>query len=251
MRVADDPSDNLVNIMIPTQHQARIRLEPIASMLHTLGLVLIVAIFSALGRHLVGNQSASALEQFGRVRIYLLALSSEWILFLYVRLGLRIEVASVRAIVDEAALTFRRWCLYVGVAVAAAVVWMGCGYVLGIFLHIPPDAISHLLVLMPRNNLEKLIWVLLSVSAAFCEEFNYRGYLFRQIHYATGYRAAAVVVQAVVYGAAHAALPWQIVVSVTILGLLFGTVAAICKSLVPGMLLHAGMDILPGILFRA
>ena len=220
-------------------------------MLHTVGLVVIIATFAIVGRHFVGNQSAEALERFGRIRIYLIALSSEWLLFLYLWIGLRRGTTTALALIDRASWTLGRWCLYAAIAVGMALVWMGCGIVLGKLLPISPDAARHLLVLMPRTPLERTVWVALSVRAGFCEEFIYRGYLLQQFRAVSGHRVGGIVAPAVVYGIAHAALPRQVGVSVAFLGLLFGIVAARGRSLVPGMLMHAGIDILPGVLFRA
>jgi membrane protease YdiL (CAAX protease family) len=99
------------------------------------------------------------------------------------------------------------------------------------------------LVLLPKGSAEKALWIVLSVSAGFREELVYRGYLLRQFWRLTGHRMAGVVLQGSCYGAAHAALPWQIAVSVGCLGLLFGGVAAWRRTLVPGMLMHAAFDL--------
>jgi len=72
----------------------------------------------------------------------------------------------------------------------------------------------------------------------------------QQFRRLTGSLSAAVVLQAVVFGANHVSLPWQIAVSVIFLALLLGGVAAWGKSLIPVMLLHAGFDILAGVFSR-
>lgn len=231
-----------------TTHDERGGLELIASRRHTAGLLLIIGSFALAGRVLVAHQSAAALEEFGRTRIYLIALASEWVLFIYLLLGLRRQVTTVRKILDESSWTMGRWILYAAIAVGTAVVWMVCGFAIGKVLQPSPEEIRHLQVLLPRSDMEKALWVVLSTSAGFCEEFLYRGYLLQQFQRWTGRTWAGVVLQAMVYGIAHAALPWQIAVMVTCLGLLLGGVAAWRKSLAPGMLLHASFDILAGFL---
>jgi membrane protease YdiL (CAAX protease family) len=225
-------------------------IQPIASRLHTAGLVSIIAICAGIGRVLVGNAPATQLESIGRTHIYLIALSYEWILYFYVRLGLRTESKTVRQIIDERSWSFGRWCLYALIACAAAVAWMACGWGLGHVLHPAQEKINHLMTLLPRTMTEKILWVALSASAGFCEEFIYRGYLLKQFRTYTGSLVAAIVLQSMVYGMAHAALPWEVAVSVTCLGVVFGATAVLSKSLAPGMLFHGGFDILPGILFR-
>lgn len=223
-------------------------LEPIASRLHTAGLLLIIVSFAVVGRVLVAHSSAPALEEFGRHRIYWIALASEWFLLAYVLWGLRRQVTTVRRVMDESSWILRRWSLYAAIAVGAAVVWMGCGFILGLVLPAPqPDQVRHLQSLLPRGGMEKALWVLLSASAGFCEEFLYRGYLQQQFRRLTGRLSVGIFLQAVFYGGAHAALPWEIVVTVMCLGLLLGGLAAWRRSLVPGMLLHAALDIVPGL----
>ncbi len=222
-------------------------MDLIASKKHTVGLLLIILMSGVAGRLLVTHQSSTALQEFGRMRIYLIALAYEWLLLLYARLGTRRGVKTVRQIIDESSWTIGRLCLYAAIAVGAAVVWMGCGLVLGLVLHPGTDEIRHLEILLPRGAVEKLLWVVLSASSGFCEEFVYRGYLRQQFHRWTGSVSAALVLQALAYGVAHAALPWEIAVSVTCLGLLLGGLAAWRRSLVPGMMMHAGFDILAGL----
>ena len=226
-------------------------LDPIASRLHTAGLLLIIASFAIAGRVLVAHQSATALEEFGRLRIYWIALASEWFLLVYVLWGLRRQVTTVRTVIDESFWALSRLSLYAAIAVGAAIVWLGCGFVLGLVLPAQqPDQIRHLQSLLPRGGMEKSLWVLLSASAGFCEEFLYRGYLQQQFRRLTGRLSAGIFLQAVVYGTAHAALPREIVVTAMCLGLLLGALAAWRRSLVPGMLLHAVLDIVPGLLSR-
>ncbi len=222
--------------------------EPIAPKLHAVGLLFIIAIFALAGRILVANRSATVLEEFGRTRIYLIALASEWFLFAYLLLGLRRQVKTVREIIDESSWTVGRWGLYAAIAVGTALVWIGCSFALGRVLPPEPEQVSKLRSLLPHGVMEKGLWMVLSVSAGFCEEFLYRGYLQQQFRRWTGWLFAGIFLQAIMYGVAHAALPWTVVVTVTCLGLLLGGVAAWWKSLVPGMLLHAAFDILAGLL---
>ena len=129
-------------------------------------------------------------------------------------------------------------------AVGMFVAWGLCSGVLGLFLRPDKAQIQSLLVFFPRGPVEMTLWAAMSLSAGFCEEFVYRGYLQTRIQNVSGSIGVAVVVQALAYGAAHAALPWKIMVTVTFLGIFFGSVAAWRKTLVPGMLMHAAFDLL-------
>jgi hypothetical protein len=85
---------------------------------------------------------------------------------------------------------------------------------------------------------------LLALSAGFCEEFIYRGYLLRQFRSWTGSITLAIVFQAILFGFAHAAMPWQMVVTSACYGLLLGGLAVWRRSLVPGMFVHTAFDLL-------
>jgi uncharacterized protein len=224
--------------------------ESIASKPHTAGLLLIIVIFAFSSRLLLSHQSTESLQQFGNTRIYCLSLASEWVMFVYLLLGLRRQVRTVREIIDESPWTVGRWGLYVAIAVGTALTWMMCRFVVAKVLRLGPHELGNLQSLLPHSAAEKAVWLVLSVSTGFCEEFVYRGYLQQQCSSWTGCLYVGVVLQAVVYGVAHAALPWKLMVLVTCLGLLLGSVAAWRKSLIPGMLLHASFDILAGLLSR-
>jgi membrane protease YdiL (CAAX protease family) len=140
--------------------------------------------------------------------------------------------------------TLRRLGICALIAVGMFFAWGLCGGVLGLFLRPDKAQIQSLLVLFPRGPVEMALWAAMSLSAAFCEEFVYRGYLQATVQRLTNSAGAAVVLQAFAYGIAHAALPWKIMVTVTFLGIFFGAVAAWRKTLVPGMLMHASFDLL-------
>jgi uncharacterized protein len=234
----EDPNSGPLTKAHRTQRTA------VASNGHALGLVAIILAFAVAGRLLVGNQPAENLEEFGRIPIYLLGLASMWCLVAYAVMGVRRGAVSVRQLIDASAWSLRRWLLYALIAIAMFLAWVACGAILGRFLRPGPEEIRNILVLLPKGTAEKALWIVLSLSAGFCEEFVYRGYLLRRFHELTGYLSIGLVLQAVFYGIAHAALPWQIVLLVTCLGLLFGSVAAWKQTLVPGMLMHAALDLL-------
>lgn len=181
------------------------------------------------------------LEGYGRTRIYEIGIASEWLLFAYAAHG----VASVRGAIDGSRWTVRRWLRYALAAFGAAVVWGVFGALLGRWgaLRPGPEDVRHLMTFFPRGESDRWLWAALSISAGFCEEFVYRGYLQQQFERLTGRLSIALLAQAVLYSLAHAALPWQIMVVVLFLGLLFGGLAATQRSLVPGMMLHAAMNL--------
>ena len=102
-------------------------------------------------------------------------------------------------------------------------------------------------LLLPQGGVEITIFVVLSVTAGFCEEFIFRGYLQRQFLAFTKSAWIAIPLQALVFGLAHLYQGWSAVLVITIYGGLFGILAWRCNSLRPGMMQHAAQDSFSGI----
>ena len=86
----------------------------------------------------------------------------------------------------------------------------------------------------------------MSLAAGFCEELVFRGYLQRQFHAATGSIAAAVALQAIVFGPVHTYQGWKPVLVITVLGVLYGTLVGLRRDLRSSMIAHAWADIYEG-----
>jgi uncharacterized protein len=104
--------------------------------------------------------------------------------------------------------------------------------------------------LLPRDPLEVVVWIALSISAGFCEEAIFRGYLQKQFQAVTGSAVFALLLQAVVFGISHGYQGLRNVITITVFGAVFGALALWRKSLKPGMILHTWTDIFSGILAR-
>jgi membrane protease YdiL (CAAX protease family) len=96
--------------------------------------------------------------------------------------------------------------------------------------------------LAPHTALELLVWIAVALSAGFCEEFIFRGYLQEQCRRITGSVAAAVVIQALIFGGAHGYQGWAPMLTILFIGLLFGAVVVWRKSLAPTMIAHGAAD---------
>lgn len=106
---------------------------------------------------------------------------------------------------------------------------------------------SQVVALLPRTPLEIVAWIVLSLTAGICEEAIFRGYLQGQFEAFTGSAAAAVFLQALVFGVAHGYQGVQNIATITVYGLVFGVLANLRKSLRPGMILHAWTDLFSGL----
>jgi uncharacterized protein len=112
-----------------------------------------------------------------------------------------------------------------------------------------PQTAKAVFVLAPGSLPEVIVWVVLSTTAGFCEEFIFRRYLQKQFYAIIGSDAAAVAIQAVCFGIAHSYQGVKAMVTITVYGALFGIRAAYRKSRRPGMIQHAMQDSFSGLGF--
>jgi uncharacterized protein len=108
-----------------------------------------------------------------------------------------------------------------------------------------PKAMSNM---MPQTWFEVILWVLMSLTAGFCEEVIFRGYLRRQFSALTRSFVGGIVLQAVVFGLSHGYQGWKLILLISIYGTCFGVFARWRRSLRPGMLAHALEDTAGGLL---
>jgi membrane protease YdiL (CAAX protease family) len=100
--------------------------------------------------------------------------------------------------------------------------------------------------LLPTNFSESATWIAVSLAAGFCEEAVYRGYLQRQLWSVTKSLPLALVLQALIFACGHLYQGWRPALVTAIYGLIFGLVAAWRRSIIPGAIAHAIVDILGG-----
>ena len=102
-------------------------------------------------------------------------------------------------------------------------------------------------VLLPKTEAEIALWIVVSLTAGFCEEIVFRGYLQKQLQALTGSAAIAVAGQAVCFGIAHGYQGWKNVVVIMVLGVLYGLLALWRRSTRPGIIAHAASDVYGGL----
>jgi len=218
----------------------------LAPLWHTALLVLFVVSYSLLQVHFSAH--TESLQLRSRVPLYLFAIFFELILLAYVWfLGVRRSGTRFADVIGgrwaRAADVWRD----IGVAFAFWLVVIVFLVIAGHALGENPHAKKALQVMMPRGAFEMFLWVLLSISAGFCEEFIFRGYLQKQFFAITGNNGLAIAAQALVFGLAHGYQGLKGMTSITIYGALFGILALMRKSLRPGMIQHSLQDASAGI----
>ena len=163
----------------------------------------------------------------------------EWILAGYVLWRLRHLGVSVRSLVRIPS-TAKQWLVDIGATVGFFMVWQAVGYGL---VHLLKPGTPSYLALLPSNWIEKAMWIILALTAGFCEELVFRGYLQQGLE-ACSNAAIAIVAQGVVFGLAHSYQDLKRVVLIIVLGSMLGALAWWRRKLFPAMMFHAGTDIL-------
>ncbi len=242
-----DPSHPQENLQAASPDTRR----AVAPAWHTVlfvAVVLLVAVLSAHSQHRM-------IQRHGRIPAYALTMAWEYLLLGYILWGARRKGVALRDIVGG------RWTspgkMLTDVAIAlgfwavAAGVLAGLSYLLGLA---SPSQISEakkqLGPLLPQTGVELAWWIAISITAGFCEEIMFRGYLQKQFRAATRSSLVGILGQAAVFGIAHAYQGGRRIVLIACYGVLFGLLAAWRKSLRPGMMEHALQDSVSGIAFR-
>ena len=176
-----------------------------------------------------------------RLGLYLSAVLSQWLLTL---LGLGVAYGVARAVFARgfAAIPVTitlEWAVGITAAALLALgvgIWCeGCGWL--------PRESQLVYLLIPQTAREKL-WAVLIVAptAAFCEEFLFRGYLLTQLQTWLHSLLCAWVVASVAFGLAHFYQGWSGMVRAGLLGALLAYPVVRWGSLYPAMLAHWMID---------
>jgi hypothetical protein len=228
------------------------RRKLIASPMHTAGLVLIMLALCLLGAYQQGRQGTDrnlVPSHGGIVPLYVSLIVMEWVLVLYVRAGTRKRGVHLRELVGGRWRGLNDVLLDLALASAFWLIWEGVGRVAHWLLG--ANHAKTVDTLLPRGPFEIALWILVSMSAGFCEELVFRGYLQKQLRSLTGSGAAAVLGQAIVFGIGHGYQGTKQVVVIVVFGSLYGGLALWRGSIRPGALSHAWSDIFSGILARS
>ena len=220
----------------------------IAPVWHTIVFIIIfvgLAVVGGFFQHAVNEHPNATSRSANAVPGYLSVIISEWLLVLYVRMGVHKRGVSLRDLIGG------RWAtpadVLKDIALAAGLwaLWTGLmnPYVLG-------GGTNTAQGLLPQGILERLAWIPLALSAGICEELAFRGYLQKQFHAMTGSVGLSILIQAVIFGIGHLYEGVGPVARIMLFGVLFGLAAVWRKSLRPGMIAHAWTDIFGVIIFR-
>ena len=209
----------------------------IAPLWHTAVVVLVLLGFSALGAR---SHSAFGIRGHGHIVGYLTAASFEWLMVAFVWFGLRLRGNRLRGLLGERWSKGRKAFADLGwgaVFLAASNVVLG---VLALLLKATPN--RALRGLFPQGLAEVLAFLLLSLTAGICEEILCRGYLQRQFTALSKSATAGVIMQGIIFGAAHGYQGPKYMVMISVYNFLFGAMVHWRRSLLPGMAAHFLQD---------
>ncbi|MEA3013387.1 MAG: protease family protein [Sphingomonadales bacterium] len=222
------------------------RAGPLGSWRHTLILCAILVAIAALGLlALQRAPSQSGASAVSGAALYLPLLAVEWALFFYVRIGLRRRGKTIRGLISARPLTLRAIAIdgMLGALMVGAVLAASHGFDLA-FGPASPAGAEALLV---RQAADIPLWILLALSAGLVEELTFRGYLQRQFGALLGNRWLGALAQAILFGVTHGYQGPALVLKIALLGMMFGALALCRRSLVPGIIAHAGVDAIGGL----
>ena len=228
--------------------------EQVASWAHLAGFLLIGAGVVALGflaQHAPsgGGAAPGQLASHSKaIPIYLTAIFMDWALLYYCFGGVHHRGGSFWALAGGRWTSWKSVAVDLGIAVPFWVLWTGTAY--GVHWLLAGMAGSGsaktVVSLLPQSPLEVLIWIATSITAGICEEMVFRGYLQRQIHALSGSVAVAVLGQGLVFGLFHSYQGWTNVIVISVLGVLYGALAAWRGNLRANMIAHAWGDVWEG-----
>jgi membrane protease YdiL (CAAX protease family) len=225
------------------------RSKPVASRLHTgllVGLFLALTLSGAFFQREARSQPGSQFQHPHVVPLYLSTIAMEWGLFYYVwKGGLRRSGTKLRELIGGSWRSLQDVALDASLALGLWTAWTiiekGWDHWFG------PAHAASIQTFLPQRAIEILLWVGVSISAGICEELVFRGYFQRQFQAFTGSKWIALFLQAALFGISHGYQGLEACVKIAIFGALYGLLALWRGSLRPGMIAHAGSDILSGI----
>jgi uncharacterized protein len=239
-------------VLAGTSTGVREKPQQIASWGRLIGFLLIgvgVVVLGFFAQHAsTGGSGGGSTDQLGRhsqaIPIYLGAILMDWALFYFCWNAVRDYGGNLKT------LSGGRWTSWKAVAVDVAItlpfwaLWEGAAY--GVHWLLGASSAKSVDSLLPKSLLEVLIWIATSITAGVCEEIAFRGFLQRQLHALSGSIVVAVLAQGLVFGLFHSYQGWKAVVVISVLGVLYGALAAWRKNLRANMIAHAWSDVWEG-----
>ncbi|HET8889381.1 MAG TPA: CPBP family intramembrane glutamic endopeptidase [Candidatus Angelobacter sp.] len=216
---------------------------------HTMVVLAVLFVASAISARQHGLERIDFPGLSPRISSYVTVMGEEWLLVLFIWLGLRWRGVSVSDLIsagrNKGIQILEDWAF----SLVFVVGWLIFASVVSQLLKLTPPEASR--SLLPRTGTEAVVFVLLSVTAGFCEELIFRGYLQRQFTAWTGSAAAGLLIQGLAFGLSHGYHGLKFMTIITLEGCCLGLLARWRRSLRSAMFAHAMQDSLGGLLAYA
>ena len=196
-----------------------------------------------------GGATGSQLANHGKaIPIYLSLIAMDWALLYYCWAAVHHYGGGLTTLSGGRWTSWKSLAIDMGIALPFWLLWEGTAYGAHWVLSgaTGPGGAKTVDSLLPQSVSEILLWVALSVTAGICEELAFRGFLQQQFHALSGNIAVAVVAQGVVFGLFHSYQGWRNVVVISVLGALYGALAAWRGNVRANIVVHAWGDVWEG-----
>jgi membrane protease YdiL (CAAX protease family) len=210
----------------------------------------VIVLFGLVGLALAVARSATLpfVGSYGKNAAYFWIILFEWVIVGFVYVGVSRWGMSLRDLVGGQWTRPSAILRDAAISLAFLVIIFVVSQALGNLLQAEPnEAVRNLI---PRSSTQVFLFLALTLTAGFCEEVIYRGYLQRQFSALTQSAAGGIVLQALIFGAGHTYQGWRFVLIISAIGTMFGVLAHRCRSLRPGMVAHFLQDGIGGLLAR-
>jgi len=227
--------------------QDRLSSRLIAPRWHTLAVLLAILAFSALaalGPHLQ-EMNPSAQPQ-SLVAGYIFAAAVEWLILALVWFGIRRRSVTLRDLIGG---SWNNWMAILRDLGIVVLFFIASNLVSAILVHfLKLDPGKAMRGLLPHSGLEVSLYLLMALTAGFCEEIIFRSYLQKQFTAMMGNAWLAVTAQGILFALFHGNQGWKFMVIIAAYGWFLGALAYWRRSLRPGMIAHFTQDGLVGLL---
>jgi hypothetical protein len=201
----------------------------------------------ALSSFLIGAEHFG--HTYSRTVGYVLIVAIEWLIVAFIALGARWGGGSLHDLAGGLSMDWRSLLRDLGLAVAYLIVANPILGVIAVTLgrlgH--PASQAGVRNLLPHTGLESAAYLFVALTAGICEEMIFRGYLQRQFTAWTRNATAGILLQGILFGAAHNYQGSTMMTVIAVYGCMFGLLALWRKSLRPGIFAHFIQDALVGL----
>ena len=193
-----------------------------------------------------GGAAPSQLASHAKsIPIYLTAIFMDWALLYYCWASVHHRGGTLQTLSGGRWTSWKEVRTDVAIAVPFWLLWTGAANGIHWLLNVAfPGSAGAKTVdsLLPQSPLEIVVWIATCITAGVCEEMAFRGYVQKQLHALSGNIWLAVLGQGIVFGMFHSYQGWTNVTVISVLGVIYGVLAAWRGNLRINIVAHAWTD---------